>query len=383
MRILHVGKYYPPFRGGMETALQNLAEGQLDAGCEVSLVTAGADSLDVCEVIRGPVTGKCGRLARAAVLGVVNSQPVTPGLVGMLRREVALFSPDVVHLHLPNPLAAAAWIGLVVSGFSTSASLAVWYHADITRQRLGRRLVRPLVAACLSRAAGICVSSQSLVKQSPVLLTHAGKVAVLPFGIAPQPWLDVQPTGDGPFLFVGRLVPYKGVAVLLEALQRVPAASLVIVGEGPEKESLAAQASRLAIRQRVRFVGTLDERGIAGHLARARALVLPSVDASEAFGLVQLEAMGSAVPVVATDLPTGVPEVGVPEETGLLVAPGDVAGLAGAMERLLADPQWAQALGQAGRQRFRQRYTREQMTVKVIAWYGDLLASGPGREAAL
>ncbi len=375
MKILHVGKYYPPYRGGMETALQNLAEGQLDAGCDVSLVTAGHSAVDSREVICGPASGRQGTLLRASVRGVFNSQPLTPSLVGMLRREMAIFRPDIVHLHLPNPLAAAAWLGLVATGLPVRTPMVVWYHADITRQKTGRRLLQPLITACLNRAAGICVSSQSLADRSAVLRPHRKKVAVVPFGIAAEPWSAVEPVTNGAFLFVGRLVPYKGVPVLFEALSLVPEAELVVVGEGPEKDSLLKYGQDLGILDRIRFAGTLDEAAIAEHLGKARALVLPSIDASEAFGLVQLEAMGAGVPVIATDLPTGVPEVGVPEETGFLVPPGDAQALAGAMARLQNDTALAGRLGQAGRARFEARFSRARMVDRLSHWYDKVLAA--------
>ncbi len=383
MKILHIGKYYPPYRGGMETVLQNLAEGLLDAGCEVSLVTAGHRSVDSREMIRGPETGREGTLLRAAVRGVINSQPLTPGLVGLVRREVALFQPDLVQLHLPNPLAAAAWLGLVSTGLPGRPPMVVWYHADITRQKIGRLFLQPLISTCLSQAAGICVSSGALVDGSPVLHPHRDKVAVVPFGIAPRPWLDIAATGTGPFLFVGRLVPYKGVEVLFEALARVPEASLVIVGEGPQKAALLALGRRLGILERVEFAGTLDEAGIATRMASARALVLPSVDASETFGLVQLEAMAAGVPVIATDLPTGVPEVGDPGRTSFLVRPGDSMALAAAMERLQADLSLARRMGQAGRERFCSLYARERMIADLLAWYGTILARDNSRKGEL
>lgn len=380
MKILHVGKYYPPYRGGMETALQNLAEGLLDAGCAVSLVTAGARSVDSRETIEGPISGRTGTLLRAAVRGVINSQPLTPGLVGLLRREVALFQPDLVQLHLPNPLAAAAWLGLEATGLPRRPPLTVWYHADITRQKLGRRVLQPLITACLQRAVGVSVAASALAERSPVLAAFRHKVAVIPFGIASSPWLDVVARGDGPFLFVGRLVPYKGVGVLLEALTQVPDASLEIVGEGPLEGALRDQAARLGLRQRVAFVGTQDQAAIATRLASARALVLPSVDASEAFGLVQLEAMGAGVPVIATDLATGVPEVGVPGETGLLVPPGDSAALARALSQLQNDKGLVRRMGQAGRERFGASYTRERMVDRLLAWYGKVLGAQAGSE---
>ncbi len=373
MKILHVGKYYSPYLGGMETALQNAAEGLLDAGCDVTLVTAGHCDVDSREVICGPKTGRQGTLLRAAVRAVFNSQPLAPGLVGILRREVALFQPDLVQLHLPNPLAIATWMGLAATGMPHRPPMTVWYHADITRQKLGRRLVQPLITGCLDRAAGVCVSSQAMAQGSPILQPYRDKIGVVPYGIKSLPWIDVTATTDGPFLFVGRLVPYKGLTVLFEALARVPAARLVVVGDGPQKPTLLALGKRLGILDRVDFAGLLSDAGVAAHLATARALVLPSVDASEAFGLVQLEAMAAGVPVITTDLPTGVPEVGLAGKTGFLVLPGDSQGLAEALGKLQANPVLAREMGAAGRERFTANFARSRMIDRLIAWYEQVL----------
>jgi len=381
MRILHIGKYYPPFLGGMETVLWNLTEGLLDRSCEVTVLTAGDEPLDRQETVVGPSSGRRGRLVRASVYGHFNSQPLTLTLMGLMRREIALLKPDLVHLHLPNPLAAAAWLGLTAGLSPDSPPLIIWYHADITRQRVGRFLVHPIVNACLKQAVGISVSSETLAARSPVLAPWLDKVGVIPFGIDPAPWNQVTPTLDGPFLFVGRLVPYKGLDILLEALVRVPEAELVIVGDGPLESCLVEQAANSEIAGRVVFAGSMNQAGVAGHLTRARALVLPSVDASETFGLVQLEAMAAGVPVIASDLATGVREVGEPGRTCLLVPPGDVDALAGAMTNLLEDPESAEALGFAGRLRFRDRFTRETMIDRLLDWYSSLVSTNPGEDS--
>jgi len=378
MRILHIGKYYPPYLGGMETVLQNLTEGLLDRSCEVTVLSAGDEPLDRLEMVTGPQSGRRGRLIRASVFGHLNSQPLTLTLMGLIRREIAFLDPDLVHLHLPNPLAAAAWLGLQGCRSLDLPPLVVWYHADITRQRVGRFLVRPFVKACLEQAAGISVSSRTLATRSPILTPWRGKVQVIPFGIDPAPWNQVASTLDGPFLFVGRLVPYKGLDVLIQAMARVPDARLVIVGEGPLKSRLIDAAAGCAAAGRVVFAGPLNQAGVAGHLTRARALVLPSVDASETFGLVQLEAMAAGVPVIASDLPTGVREVGEPGRTCHLVPPGDVDALAGALNSLLQDQEVAREMGAAGRRRFQDRFTRGMMLDRLLDWYGSLVSNKSG-----
>lgn len=375
MHVLHLGKYYAPHRGGMETILREMAEGLLDEGCDVTLLTSAGSARSTLETVHGPRSGRRGRLLRAARLGLVNSQPVTPGLPAVLRRELARGGVDLVHLHLPNPLAAAACLLARRDPALRRVPLAVWYHADITRQRLGGRLVAPLLRACLREAAGICVSSAALRDRSPLLAPFGAKVAIVPFGIAAAPWRQVRPRRDGPFLFVGRLVGYKGVDVLLQALAGVPRARLEVVGDGPLGKALRKQSRRLGVDDRVVFRGELDSAGIAAGLERARALVLPSLDRSEAFGLVQLEAMAAGVAVVCTDLPTGVAEVGVPGATCLRVPPGDASALAAALAALERDAELAARLGAAGRARFDENFTREAMVGRLLAWYRTLVPS--------
>jgi len=369
MKILHIGKYYPPFRGGMETALQNISEGLLDAGHEVTVISAGETSREEQELIIGPKSGREGRLIRAAVKGVVFSQPVTAGLVGLLRREIKLMAPDVVQLHLPNPLAAAAWLALAGLNSARVPAFTVWYHADITRQKVGRLLVKPLLFACLNRAVGVAVAAKALRDRSPILKRFRDQVSVIPFGVAVEPWLSVEARRDGPFLFVGRLVPYKGVDVLLRAMTMDTKTELVVVGDGPLLGELSELTRELGLSDRVNFTGPLNQEGIAAHLAAARGLVLPSVDESEAFGLVQLEAMAAAVPVIASDLPTGVPEVGIDGETGILVHPGDHHSLANALQTLQEDAGLRKKMGCAGRRRFLANFSRSQMIEGLVAFY--------------
>jgi rhamnosyl/mannosyltransferase len=314
-------------------------------------------------------------LIRIPAGAVVNSQPLTPGLATTLRREILDFGPDLVHLHLPNPLAALAWLTLEAWPGLACPPLAVWYHADITRQRLGRLAVAPLVRAILRRAAGVSVSSAALRETSPFLRRHADRTRVIPFGIDPLPWAGVDPACDGPFLFVGRLVPYKGLDVLLEAVARVPEAEIVLVGEGPLTDEIHARSARPDLAGRVRLAGPLDRSGLAGLMERARAMVLPSVDRSETFGLVQLEAMAAGLPVVVSELETGIARVGEPGVTGLAVPPGDPAALAAALARFQDDPALARTMGGAGRRHFTSRYTRGTMIDGLLAWYAELLGA--------
>ena len=299
MRILQVGKYYPPYKGGMETALRHICEGLVEQGREVRAVVAGGGLLTRREALGG----RTDALVRVATWGTWNSQPLTLTLSRVLAREIDDFAPDLVHLHLPNPGACWAWqhLGRRPGGLA----LAVWYHADITRQRLGGRLVGPLLRRCLDEANGICVSTEALARTSTLLQPWRDKVRVIPFGIDPEPFVGVGPAAAGPFLFVGRLVRYKGVLTVVEAVGGLPDAELEIAGCGPLAGEVARRIARGGWGDRIRLLGEVADDALPALLARSRALVLPSLDRSETFGLCLLEAMAAGRPVVTSDLDSG------------------------------------------------------------------------------
>jgi len=371
MRILHLGKYYAPAKGGMETALRHTAEGLLSAGHEVRVLVAG----HAHETVREDLPGSPGSLIRAGVLATWNSQPLTLSLPGLLYQEMERFHPDVVHLHLPNPLACWAWRRVSGLARSRGTALAVWHHSDIMRQRFTGRLVKPLVDGCLAAADGICVSSMALREHSTQLAPWRQRVQVIPFGIDPEPYNQADPSGEGPFLFVGRLVEYKGLDVLLDAMVGLPDAQLDIVGTGPRRDHLAARLTKLGLTSRVRLLGAVDDGELPTLLARSRALVLPSRDSSETFGLILLEAMAAGLPLVTSDLPTGVRELNRPGETGWVARPGDSQDLQRALAAVLADPAEALRRGRNGRAMVHQTFGRDEFASRLLSFYSGLMTS--------
>ncbi len=184
-----------------------------------------------------------------------------------------------------------------------------------------------------------------------------GHVHVVPyFTELPPPGDEPRPAARGVFC-AARLTREKGVDLLLEALHRLPGAALTVAGEGPERARLEALARRLGLGGRVAFVGWLDGPAVSAALERAAVVAIPSVW-PEPFGIVGIEAMAHARPVVAFDV-GGIREWLVPGETGLLVPPADVAGLAAAMGRLLAEPATAAGLGRQGRELAEHHFTRD------------------------
>ena len=176
-------------------------------------------------------------------------------------------------------------------------------------------------------------------------------------------------------LFVGRLVPYKGVDVLLEALSGLNA-DAVIVGDGPLRPRLEALARELGVSNRVRFLGSVADAELAALYRACHVFVLPSVTRQEAFGVVQLEAMAAGRPVVSTDLGTGVGWVNRHGETGYVVPPRDPVALRDALGRLLADPELQRSMGDAAMRRVRSAFTVERMIDDILALYRERDGTG-------
>ena len=373
LRVLHVGKYYPPVPGGMERVLQLLCEHER-ASVDSEVLAVNTALRTVNDAWNGvPVT-------RVARIGSIGSVGVCPTFPVELWRHPA----DITVIHEPNPLA-------LVCDFVTrrSGTLVVWYHSEVLRPAWKYRLMyRPFLTRVLRRAARIVVSSPKLAEHAEELQAYREKCAVIPFGIELGRFEPADSilrrakairagyAGQPLALFVGRLVPYKGVSVLIDAMRGIEAAA-VVVGAGPLSEALRNQARDAEISDRVVFAGEVDDDELMALFHACDMFVLPSVTHAEAFGMVQLEAMACGKPVICTDVPSGVPWVNQHGRTGLVVPPGDAAALRDAIVRLGSDETLRSRLGAAARERVEREFTAGRMAARTVALYREVL-----REAA-
>ena len=252
------------------------------------------------------------------------------------------------------------------------------YHSDVVRQRVLGRAWAPLLRRVLARANRVLATSPTYASTS-AFLANRPNVSVIPLGIDPSPFRTadraeaIRRYGGGPnVVFVGRLRYYKGLDVLLEAMTLLEHARLLIAGTGPMESTWRRKAFNLGVSDRVTWLGAVPAEELPLVYAAGDVFALPAVARSEAFGIVQLEAMAAGLPVVTTDVGTGTSWVTVHEETGLVVAPSNAAALADAIERLLDDPERAKAMGAAGRQRVLERFTLERVLDEVERVYADV-----------
>lgn len=357
-------------RGGIEGHVRLLAEGQALRGHDVTVLVASRPS-----AADPPARGV--RVLRSGHWLTLASTPLSPRFVVELRRLQA----DVTHLHFPYPFGEVAHLAC-----GRGRHTVISYHSDIVRQRILGWLYRPLQRRLLARADALIASSAAYACSSPILQPHAAKCAVIPYGIdlerfGPSARERVaalrERYGTPLVLAVGRMRYYKGLEVLIDAIQGV-SATLVVVGAGPKAREWRARAAASPACGRIYFAGELEDEELVQHYHAADVFVLPSTARSEAFGIVQLEAMAAGIPVISTELGTGTSTVNRHLETGLVVTPGDPRALSDALRKLLDSSRLRSELGACARARVEECYRAEQMLERVEAVYRGLLATQHG-----
>ncbi|HEY3375011.1 MAG TPA: glycosyltransferase [Candidatus Aquicultor sp.] len=368
MKVLQVNKLYYPHIGGVENVVRMYATGLQDS-IDVEVLVANEAPKAVTEYIDGI------KVTKVASLGRLRSTPMAPGFIGQLKAS----GSDIYHLHFPNPTGEIAFLIARPKG-----KLVVTYHSDIIRQKVLLKFYNPFLERFLDRADRIITSSPNLIASSPYLRKVKEKCTVIPFSV-PTDWLKLTPKiqaradelrkehGSKIALFLGRLIYYKGVECLVRAWKDIDG-KLIIAGDGELGPELRKLARELGITDKIAFVGTLSSEELAAYYHACDVFVLPSVESSEAYGLVQLEAHACGKPVVSTNLPTGVPFVNKDGVSGLVVPPKDVPALAGAIQKLFEDDALCERLGCQAKQRFETEFSIDVMIEKLLALYREVSA---------
>lgn len=367
-RVLHVGKFYPPHPGGIERVVETLCRSSQGL-VENRVLVANSSRKTVHEVVDGVEVTRVGTLAAAG------SVHIAPAFASWLRK----IPTDLIVLHEPNP-----WALLSYALARPAAPLFVWYHSEVVRPALQYALFyAPLVRFVYSRARRIIVSSPALAHHAAALSPYQRRVRVIPFAIDAAAWSRGAAAADDrdPFvLFAGRHVGYKGVDVLLRALQG-RGARAVIVGDGPRRLEWEQLSRQLGLDGHVTFTGEVGDAELRRLMQGCGVLVLPSVTRAEAFGYVQLEAMAAGKPVISTDVPSGVSWVNQDERTGLVVAAGDSAALGSAIDRLTGDGALRARFGAAGRARVEEEFTFGRLRERLRLLYEEAAVIPPWPEA--
>ncbi|TDT85559.1 glycosyltransferase involved in cell wall biosynthesis [Pseudodesulfovibrio indicus] len=373
MRILHVGKYAFPHRGGIETFVRDLAVEQVRSGHEVTVLCHGsAQGGRSGGEVRDGV-----RTVLARTVATVGFAPLSPSFPRLLHSLVRQGGFDVVHLHLPNP--AVLFHRLV----PRALPLVVHWHADAdTAPGLAPRILYPAYSRferdCLVRADRIVATSPPYLDSSPALAGFRPKCAVIPLGIDPARYpepAEIEKPRRPLVVGVGRFTFYKGFELLVHAAKLVSAADFVIAGDGPKYAAALRERDRLGLEDRVLLPGEVPDHELHRLLRHASLLCLPSTNRAEAFGMVLLEGMRYGLPLLTTSIPgSGTDWVNLDGVTGRTAPPAAPEALAEIMREMLGSPEALAAMGIASRRRFDERFAIRFAARELEELYGEVVS---------
>ena len=376
MRVLQFGRFWNEQYGGIERHVTLLGKGLAAQGIDVVNLVAATGRHGNDETV-----GRY-RLVQAPSFGVASGTALSLALV---RKALALHRQDpfdLFHLHLPDPLSHLASILL-----PHAVPRVITWHSDIVRQKRLLALYKPFLRRIARQADALIAATQAHFDSStqipadvPALRRH-----VIPYGLDYSPLqlnartaalrdeLRHRAGGRGLVFALGRHVYYKGFDVLIDALKHTDA-FLILGGDGPLRPQLEQQAADLGLSDRICFAGRIPEQDLGAYFHACDVFCLPSVEQSEAFGLVQLEAMACSKPVVCTQLNNGVNVVNVAGETGFAVPVRDASALGQSLARLLGDSVLRQRLGDQALAHT-EKYSVQRMTASHLRLYQDLLST--------
>lgn len=369
LKILQLGKFYP-IKGGVEKVMLDLTQGISERGIRCDMLCAASH--------RGSQTIRLndhGSIHAVRTLKKAAATMLSPAMIGTLRRIARDY--DIIHVHHPDPMACLA---LLLSGFR--GKVVLHWHADILRQRLLLKFYAPLQKRLTERADLIICTTPDYLYSSPWLRSHIHKGTTLPIGIEPVREADAASVeairsrwpGKKIVFSLGRLVPYKGYRYLIEAAGLLPDDYVVAIGgNGPLKEELQQQIDAAGVSGKAVLLGGLPEAELPTWYHAADIFCLPSVQKTEAFGIVQIEAMSCGKPVVATRIPgSGTGWVNEHGFSGLNTDIEDARGLAEAITEITSTPETYARFSAGARQRFEKFFTLENMIEKCLSYYSQL-----------
>ena len=369
MKVLQLGKFYP-IKGGVEKVMYDLMTGMSSRGIKCDMLCAAGDKKEVGE----KMLNDCSKLICTRSLAKVKATMMSPEMIRMMRSLRKDY--DIVHVHHPDPMACLA---LYLSGYK--GKVALHWHSDIIKQKKLLQLYRPLQHWLLKRADVVVGTSPVYLKASPWLRKVQDKTVCLPIGVLP---LEVDDKGaeklrrkykGKKIIFsLGRLVPYKGYKYLIDSARYLDDSYVVLIGGGgPLKSQLNEQIEASGLGGKVRLMGYLTDQEVAAYFGACDIFCMSSVYATEAFGIVQIEAMSAGKPVVATKIPgSGVSWVNSDKVSGINVEPEDSEALADAFRRILSNEDVYNAFSTQASQRYWTMFTKNLMIDKCLEIYNNL-----------
>lgn len=388
MRVLQLGKFYP-VRGGVEKVMYDLTLGLSELGLDTDMLCARIEKdtdVDANGIVR---LNEHGRVITVKALRKIAGTMIAPAMIWKLRRIASQY--DVIHVHHPDPMAA---LSLWLSGYK--GQVVLHWHSDILSQKLILFFYKPLQNWLIRRADLILGTTPVYVEQSPHLAwarSHGKRIDYLPIGVRPIHSVadtpDYRTAPDAPTLAeqvtairtryegrrivysLGRLIPYKGYEYLVEAARMLPDDVCVLIGGmGPLRNALQEKIDKLGLQGKVYLLGRVDESEFDAYYNACDLFCLSSIWKTEAFAIVQIEAMSAGKPIVATRIPeSGVSWVNEDGCSGHNAEPADAKSLSDAVSKVLENTEF---YSRGARERYSKLFTFEGMAQGCLDYYLSL-----------
>lgn len=371
MNILQLGKFYP-IQGGVEKVMYDLMTGighsHHESRSDMMCVAAIPQPFE--QILSENSKLFCTKL---------NKKLFSTMLSFDLIRKLKKISPkyDIIHIHHPDPMAALA---LRLSGFE--GKVVLHWHSDILKQKNLLKLYRPLQEWLIKRADVIIGTSPKYLEESPHLKNNKKRKIAVPIGIEPVSFnrnnveaIRSQYDGKKIIFSLGRLVGYKGFEYLIESAKFLDDEYIILIGgSGPLKDTLQNQIETNNLSEKVKLLGRVSDEDLPSYYGACDLFVLSSIWKTEAFGIVQIEAMSCGKPVIATHIPeSGVDWVNKDGFSGINVQPEDSKAIADAIMAITSNSEIYNQFSSNAKKRFEEMFTIDKMIEKCYGIYSNII----------
>lgn len=372
MRILQLGKFYP-IHGGVEKVMYDLMTGLTtaypeDVTCDMLCVAASPQPGII--KLNDHATLYCAKLDKKLFSTMLSSE-----IIYLVRKKCNDY--DIIHIHHPDPMVALA---LKLSGYK--GKIVLHWHSDILKQKLLLKFYRPLQNWLINRCDIIIGTSPKYLEESPHLRNYNKEKIAVPIGIDPiipdsdkVKRLRNKYPGKKIIFSLGRLVGYKGYRYLIDSAKYLPDDFIILIGgSGPLNEELEDQISVNSLDAKVKLLGRVSEHDLPSYYGACDVYVMSSIWKTEAFGIVQIEAMSCGKPIVATHIPeSGVDWVNKDGYSGINVEPENPKAIADAILSITYNSETYRQYCTNSKLRYEEIFTLKQMVTGVRKIYDLIL----------
>lgn len=369
MKILHLGKYYLPNKGGIETATKQILENN-DGKFQSTLVHFGVENFEKQHKKYKQICCK--------VLIKLFSQPLSVSYFYKIIKEAP--KNEIIHIHAPNPI---AYLAIFFAKLTKKNRILIHWHSDIIKKGFIYWLIKPIERYILNKSIKIIVATNEYAKDSFPLKNYQKKITIIPYSIKPtiissrikKKYFNKYKSlyKKNIILFVGRFVNYKGINFLINSAKYIQDNSLILIaGSGDLGRKLKKTITKNS--NKILLINQPSDEEINYLYSMATIFCLPSINKAEAFGIVLIEAMSHGLPLVTFKIRgSGVNFINQNNVTGRVVDKINGEDLADSINKILNSTTLLNKYSTNSKERFKKLFSEEIFVRNIHKTYKNIL----------